>query len=106
MVRFLSLVAVLLVSGAGLAQKNEVWNNPGLSQRGIQYGEQQLILRQDMSHCHGSAFDKAREVTDEHKRKALGVQLFKHCMAEKGWFPREAKKPSKPEPKGPRETAT
>ena len=122
MVRFLPLMIVLLATGSAQAQKNEVWNNPGLSQRGMQYGEQQVILRQDLAHCHGSAFEKSRaavppessstlsqgaqESERERKRTALAVEFFNHCMAEKGWFPREAKKPSKPEPKGPRETAT
>jgi hypothetical protein len=105
MVRFVYLMIVLLATGSAQAQKNDIWNNPGLSERGIQYGEQQIILRQDMSHCHGSAYDKAREIADEQKRKALGIQLFNHCMAEKGWSAREAK-PRKPAPKAPRETAT
>jgi hypothetical protein len=105
MIRFLSLVVVFLAPGTSQAQKNEVWNNPGLSQRGMQYGEQQIILRKDMSHCHGTAFDQTREVPDEQKRKALGIRLFDQCMAEKGWFAREPK-PPKPGPKGPPETAT
>ena len=121
MVRFLSLMVVFLAPCAAHAQKNEVWNNPGLSQRGIQYGEQQVILRQDLAHCHGSAFEKSRaalppessgslsqgahESERERKRKALAVEFFHHCMAEKGWFAREPK-PLKPAPKAPRETAT
>ena len=106
MARFLPFVVVLCTAGAVHAQRNELWNNPGLSQNGVQFAEQQIILRQDMAHCHGSAFEGTREIQDDQKRKALGVQLFNRCMAEKGWFAREAKKPSKPEPKGPRETAT
>jgi hypothetical protein len=121
MVRFLAFMIVLLTPGAGQAQRNEVWNNPDLSQRGMQYGEQQVILRQDLAHCHGRAFEKSRaalppeppgslsqgahESERERKRKALAVELFNRCMAEKGWFAREAK-PQKPAPKAPRETAT
>ena len=82
-------------------QCNELWSNPGLSQRGIQSGEQQIMLRQDMSKCHGTAFERAREVEDEQKRKAL----FNRCMAEKGWYAREPA-PRKPAPKTPRETST
>jgi len=43
-----------------------------------------------MSKCHGTAFERAREVEDEQKRKAL----FNRCMARK------------PAPKAPRETST
>ena len=105
MVRFFFLVIVLCAAGAAHAQRNDIWNNPGLSQRGVQYGEQQIILRQDMAHCHGSAFEHARGVDDEQKRKALGVELFNRCMAEKGWYAR-GPGPRKPAPKAPRETAT
>ena len=47
-----------------------------------------------MSKCHGTAFERAREVEDEQKRKALGIALFNRCMARK------------PAPKAPRETST
>ena len=78
------------------AQRNEVWSNPGLSARGVQPGEQQLMLRQDMSACHGAAFEGTRGVEDEQKRKAAGVQLFRLCMAEKGWQVRPPRKPAEP----------
>jgi hypothetical protein len=103
--RYLILVMVLSAAGAAHAQRNELWNNPGLSQNGVQFGEQQIILRQDMAHCHGTAFEGTREIQDEQKRKALGVQLFNRCMGEKGWYARDPA-PRKPAPKGPRETAT
>jgi hypothetical protein len=105
MARLLSLVLLLCAAGAAHAQRNQLWANPGLAQRGIQSGEQQIILRQDMSECHGSAFERARGIEDEQKRKALGIELFKRCMAEKGWYAREPG-PRKPAPKAPRETAT
>lgn len=76
------------------AQRNEVWSNPGLSARGVQPGEQQLILRQDMSACHGAAFEGTRALEDGEKRKALGVALFNRCMAEKGWQAREPRRPA------------
>jgi hypothetical protein len=103
MIRFVPILVVLYAT-ATHAQRNEIWNNPGLSQRGMQYGEQQVILRQDMAECHGKAFERAREAEDEQKRKALGVELFNHCMAEKGWYAR-GPGPRKPAPKAPRETA-
>jgi hypothetical protein len=102
--RFLFLVVVVCTAGAAHAQRNDLWNNPGLSERGIQYGEQQIILRQDMAHCHGAAFDRAREIQDEQKRKALGVELFNRCMTARGWSVRDPAR--KPAPKAPRETAT
>ncbi|HEX9435180.1 MAG TPA: hypothetical protein VF936_20585 [Burkholderiales bacterium] len=105
MARFLSLVFLLCAAGAAHAQRSALWTNPGLSQRGIQPGEQQLMLRQDMSECHGTAFERTRGVEDEQKRKALGIALFNGCMAEKGWHARDAG-PRKPAPKAPRETAT
>ena len=96
----LSFVIVFSAHG----QRNEVWSNPGLSARGVQPGEQQLMLRQDMSACHGAAFEGTRGVEDEQKRKAAGVQLFRLCMAEKGW---QVRQPRNPEPKAPaRESAT
>jgi len=105
MARLLSLVCLLYAAGTAHAQRTELWNNPGLSQRGIQPGEQQIMLRQDMSECHGTAFERARGIDDEQKRKALGIELFKRCMAEKGWHAREPG-PRKPAPKAPRETST
>jgi hypothetical protein len=97
--------AVLIAAGAAHAQRNEVWRNPGLSGQGLQSGEMQVILRQDSTHCHGMAFEGARQIGDEDKRRALGKELFVRCMAEKGWFastPERPKAPLKP----PRETAT
>jgi hypothetical protein len=85
------------------AQRNEVWSNPGLSARGVQTGEQQLILRQDMSACHGTAFEGTRALEDGEKRKALGVALFNRCMADKGW---QAREPRRPAPKAPREISS
>ena len=105
MARLLSLVCLLYAAGTAHAQRNELWNNPGLSQRGIQPGEQQIMLRQDMSECHGTAFERARGIDDEQKRKALGIELFRRCMAGKGWHAREPG-PRKPAPKAPRETST
>ena len=106
MARFLSWVAILCAAGAAHAQRNDLWQNPGLSQRGIQYAEQQLILRQDMAHCHGAAFDRTREIPDDQKRKAQGIELFRHCMGEKGWHVRDLDPRKQPAPKAPRETAT
>lgn len=100
-----ALFLLLLVSSAALAQRNELWANPGLTERGVQAGEQQLVLRQDMSACHGTAFERARGVEDEQKRKALGVAVFKQCMADKGWHASEPKV-RKPAPRVPKETAT
>jgi hypothetical protein len=101
----LSLLAVLLLAAAAAhAQRNHLWINPGLSERGVQPGEQQLMLRQDMSACHGAAFEHTRGVDDEQRRKTLGLAVFNRCMADKGWFAREPG-PRSPAPKG-RETAT
>jgi len=99
----LFLFAVLLATSA-LAQRNDLWSNPALTQRGVQAGERQVMLRRDLSACHGAAFEGARAVDDEEKRKALGVALFKRCMAEKGW---QSRRPGseKPAPKAPRPTA-
>src|SRR5436190_2019577 len=90
-----------LLSTPALAQRNEVWSNPGLSQRGVQADEQRVLLRKDMATCHGAAFERTRTIEDEEKRKALGVALFNRCMAEKGWAAREPGSP-KPAPKTPR----
>jgi hypothetical protein len=105
MARLFSLVFLLCAAGISYAQRNELWANPGLSERGIQPGAQQLLLRKDMSECHGTAFERAHGIEDEHKRKALGIELFKRCMAEKGWHARQPE-PRKPAPKGSRETST
>jgi hypothetical protein len=105
MMRLLPLIIALGAAGAAHAQRNDIWSNPGLSQRGIQFGEQQILLRQDMAQCHGTAFEGARGIEDEQKRKALGIEVFNRCMAEKGWFAR-GPGPRKPAPKAPRETAT
>jgi hypothetical protein len=99
------VVFLLVISASALAQRNEVWSNPGLSARGVQLAEQQVMLRKDMSQCHGAAFDGTRAVEDEEKRKALGVALFKRCMAEKGWTSRDPNA-RKPAPKAPRPTTT
>lgn len=88
-----------------MAQRNEIWSNPGLSARSVQPAEQQIQLRQDMSQCHGAAFEGTRGMPEEEKRKALGVALFKRCMAERGWTSRDPAAP-KPAPKAPRPTAT
>ena len=105
MLRSVCFVLLLCAAALAPAQRNDLWSNPGLAQRGISPGEQQLVLRQDLSACHGTAFERARGVEDEQKRKALGIALFKQCMSEKGWHAREAA-PGKPAPKAPRETAT
>jgi hypothetical protein len=105
MARLGCLLFLLCAAAAASAQRNDLWTNPGLSQRGMQYAEQQLMLRQDMSACHGTAFERARGIEDEQKRKALGIELFKRCMAEKGWHAREPG-PPKTAPKAPRETTT
>ena len=99
------LFLLLLACSAASAQRNEMWANPGLTERGVHAGEQQLMLRQDLSACHGTAFDSTRGVEDEQKRKALGIALFKQCMADKGWHASEPKV-RKPVPKAPKETAT
>ena len=100
MARFFCL---LLLCAPAHAQRNDLWSNPGMTARGVQPGEQQLMLRQDMSACHNAAFEGARALDDESKRKALGVALFQRCMAERGWQVRESGS-RKPAPK--RETAT
>jgi hypothetical protein len=105
MARVLSLLGFFCAVSIAHAQRSDLWSNPGLSQRGVQPGEQQIMLRQDMSACHGAAFEQARGVEDEQKRKALGIALFKRCMAEKGWYARDPRT-RKPPPKAPRETAT
>jgi hypothetical protein len=105
MARLLSLVVLLCAAGAAPAQRNALWANPALSERGVQPGEQQIMLRQDMSECHGTAFERARGIEDEQKRKALGIELFKRCMADKGWHARQPGS-RKPAPKAPRETST
>jgi hypothetical protein len=85
--------------------QTKIWVNPSLTERGLQIGEQQIALRQDMSECHGSAFEQTRKVEDEHKRKALGVAVFNRCMSDKGWLARDPA-PRKAAPKTPKETAT
>ena len=105
MARTISFVQLLCVAALASAQRNDLWSNPRLAERGLQPAEQQLMLRQDMSACHGLAFERANGVQDEEKRKALGVALFKQCMSEKGWHARPTA-PRKPAPKAPRETAT
>lgn len=98
-------VLLLLLSAPATAQRNDVWSNPGLTSRGVQAGEQQLMLRQHMSQCHGAAFEGTRGVREEEKRKQLGVALFKRCMAERGWTSRDAAAP-KPATKSPKPTST
>ncbi|HET7669777.1 MAG TPA: hypothetical protein VFK84_05195 [Burkholderiales bacterium] len=84
----------LMVALSAYGQRNEVWSNPALTARGVPGGEQQLMLRQDMSACHGAAFEGTRAVEDGEKRKALGVALFNRCMVEKGWQSREPRRPA------------
>ena len=98
------VIAILLafISATALAQRNEIWSNPTLR---LQPAEQQIQLRQDMSQCHGAAFEATRAIADEEQRKARGVALFKRCMAEKGWSSRDAAAP-KPAPKAPKPTST
>ena len=98
------LLVLLLFAGSAAAQRNEIWSNPGLGARSVQPAEQQMLLRQDLSHCHGAAFEGTRGVEEE-KRKNLGVALFRRCMAEKGWTSRDPAAP-RPAPKAPRPTAT
>src|SRR5882672_9994031 len=102
MARLSLLVFLFCAAGALHAQRNELWANPGLSERGIQPGEQQLMLRQDMAGCPATAFESARGIEDEHKRKTVGIELFKRCMGEKGWYARQPG-PRKSAPKGSRE---
>jgi hypothetical protein len=82
MPRALSLLVLLCAAAPVAGQRNDLWSNPGLTQRGLQPGEQQIALRRDLSACHGAAFEGARALQDEEKKKALGVALFKRCMAE------------------------
>jgi hypothetical protein len=105
MARTFCFMLLLCMAAAAAAQRNDLWSNRGLAERGVSPAEQQLVLRQDMSACHGTAFERARAVEDEQKRKALGIAIFKQCMADKGWYARESA-PRKPAPKAPRETAT
>lgn len=100
-----TLVLLLLLSAPAMAQRNEIWSNAGLTARGVQAGEQRVMLRQHMSQCHGAAFEGTRGVQEEEKRKQLGVALFKRCMAERGWTSRDASAP-KPAPKAPKPTTT
>ena len=99
------VVLLLLASAPAMAQRNELWSNAGLTARGVQAAEQQVMLRKDMSQCHGAAFEGTRGMDDEASRKARGVALFKRCMAEKGWTSRDASAP-KPAPKPPKPTST
>ena len=104
MARFL-LLAILLGASLAQAQRHQLWVNRGLTGRGIDVGEQQMILRQDLSACHGSAFEGSRSVQDEGKRKALGIAMFNRCMDDKGWEPRDPAPRKSPE-KDKKETAT
>jgi len=104
MARYLS-VLFLLFAAAAHAQRHQLWANRGLSERGVDIGEQQMILRQDLSACHANAFETTRAVQDEAKRKALGVAVFNRCMDDKGWAPRDPQ-PRKPPTKTTKETAT
>ena len=99
-----TLLFLLVLSPAALAQRSEIWSNAALTARGLQTAEQQVVLRQDMSHCHGAAFEGTRGM-DEETRKSRGVALFRRCMAEKGWTSRDRTAP-KPAPKAPRPTST
>jgi len=105
MTRALSIVFLLCVAGAAAAQRNQLWSNPALAARAVPPAEQQIILRQDMAHCHGAAFEGTRQVPDEDKRKSLGLALFRRCMAEKGWSARDPAT-SRPAPKAPRPATT
>lgn len=96
------ILSMLLCASVAHAQRSQLWVNRGLSGRGVDIGEQQMILRQDLSACHGSAFEGSRGVEDDAKRKALGVAMFNRCMDDKGWEPRE---PRKAPSKKPKETA-
>jgi len=99
-----TLLFLLVLSPAALAQRNDVWSNAALTARGLHTAEQQVVLRQDMSHCHGASFEATRGLDDEN-RKARGVALFRRCMAEKGWTSRDASAP-KPAPRAPKPTST
>ena len=105
MARVLALVFLICVAGPAPAQRNQLWSNPGLSQRGIQPSEQRMLLRQDMSQCHGAAFESGRGIEDEQKRNSLGIAFFRRCMAEKGWQAREPA-PPKAAPRAPRDAST
>jgi hypothetical protein len=100
-----ALLLLLLLSPAAMAQRSELWSNAGLTARGVQAAEQQVMLRKDMSQCHGAAFEGTRGMDDEPSRQARGVALFRRCMAEKGWTSRDASAP-KPAPKAPKATST
>lgn len=88
MTRLLPLAFLLFASVAD-AQRHPLWTNRGLSERGIDLGEQQMILRQDLARCHGSAFEQTRGLEGEEKRKSLGVAVFNRCMEDKGWAPHD-----------------
>jgi len=105
MTRALCLALLLCTAPMAAAQRNELWSNPRLAERGASPGEQQLVLRQDMSACHGSAFERTRGVEDEQKRRALGIALFNECMAQKGWSSRQPLAPDRA-PKARRATST
>jgi hypothetical protein len=98
------LTAVFLLFAAAAHAQTRIWVNPGLTERGLQIGEQQIVLRQDMTECHGNAFEQTRKVEDERKRKTLGVAAFNRCMSDKGWLARDPA-PRKA-PGAPKETAT
>src|SRR5688572_5636935 len=106
MIRVVIFTVSFTAAAAALAQGNDLWTNQGLSQRGMQYGEQQIILWQDQTHCHGKAFEATRQIGDENKRQALGKELFSRCMAEKGWSVRTPERPKPVPRKPPGETAT
>jgi hypothetical protein len=97
-------IVLLLFASVAAAQRHQLWMNPGLSRRGVDIGEQQMILRQDLSACHASAFEQTRAVEDEAKRKALGVAMFNRCMDSKGWAPRDPGS-RKPPAKAPKESS-
>ena len=104
----MSMVPVLLafLSAVALAQRSEIWSNASLAARGVQPAEQQVLLRQHLSQCHGAAFEGTRGVQEEEKRKHLGVALFKRCMAERGWTSRDPSAPKPAPAKAPRQTST
>ena len=99
------IVLFLAFAATAHAQRHQLWANRGLSERGVDIGEQQMILRQDLSACHASAYETTRAVQDEAKRKALGVAMFNRCMDDKGWAPRDPQ-PRKAPAKPAKETAT
>jgi hypothetical protein len=100
-----ALALLVLFAASAHAQRNEMWSNPGLTARGVQAAEQQIMLRKDMSQCHAASFEGTRSIDDEAERKARGVALFKRCMAEKGWSSRDPAAP-RPAPKASRPTST